>query len=177
MRRVAGIGVFLLLLPVIASPAGSAADRTPPKIVKAAMGDADHDGKADRVVVTYTERVSHALDADGHYPFKVQNYVVKSVGGAASAKTLVLTLKEKAAPDGNARPSVTYARTQARPVRDGAGNEAANQTFAGTFPVLGVFVALTGDDVNPGTQSSPLRHVQAGVEKASTVGAQNVFVA
>jgi hypothetical protein len=87
------------------------------------MEDADGDFRADRLRVTYSERVRHAADTDGRYPFAVAGYRVRSVG-AARGKTVVLALVETTAPDEAARPWVAYRRTRSKPVRDRAGNQA-----------------------------------------------------
>jgi hypothetical protein len=121
----------------VALPIGAAAavppDRTPPRIKTAVMKDTDHDGKADVLLLTYTERVTHLRDSDGRYPFKVAGYRLRSVG-RASGKTIALALVEKAAPDGTAKPGITYRRTVSKPVRDRARNQAKAQTFRGTQP-------------------------------------------
>lgn len=44
---------------LVAVPA-QAADTKAPKIVRATMGDADGDDHADRLVLTYSEKISHA---------------------------------------------------------------------------------------------------------------------
>jgi len=128
LRLLLVLGV-LALFPV--GTAMAAPDRTPPKMKAAVMKDADHDGRADTLVLTFTERVVHRRDADGRYPFTVTGYGLRSVG-AASGKTIVLALVEKASPDGTAKPGVTYRRTTSKPVRDRAGNQAPRHTFRGT---------------------------------------------
>jgi hypothetical protein len=120
--------VLLLVLPATAH----AADRTPPKLVKAEVRDADHDGRADAVLVTFSERIRHTKDTSKPFPLSVAGYTVKSVG-AASGKTVLVKLAEKAAPDYAARPKVTYKRTTSKPVRDRAGNQARAQRFSGTL--------------------------------------------
>lgn len=124
--------VVALVVAFVAIPVASAADRKPPRIVGAQMLDADRDGKADRVKLTYTERIRHALDKKG-FPFTVVGYKVKRVN-KASGKTLVILLAEQAAADPTAAPAVRYKRTTQQPVRDRAGNQAAKQTFKGTLP-------------------------------------------
>ena len=134
-------GLLLLGTILAASGAVAAPDRKAPKIVGAVMQDADGDYRGDRVVLTYSEAVRHARDTDGRYPFRVAGYTIASVG-AASGKKLTLLLVEKAAPDGAARPAVTYSRTTSKPVTDRARNQAARQTFGavrahGGFPPVG----------------------------------------
>jgi hypothetical protein len=122
------IGAIVLL--GLAAPAAPA-DRTAPKITAAAMRDSDHDGKADRVVLTYSERISHPLDTRG-FPFAVTGYRITRVDAARRSKTLVIRLKEKAAADPLAEPTVVYLRTQKQRVRDRAGNQARAQVFTKT---------------------------------------------
>ncbi len=80
------------------------------------MTDSNGNGKVDRVLLAYGEKVKHALDTDGKYPLTVAGYKVTRVG-AASGKTLTLMLKEKTSADPNAKPSVKYTRSSADPVR------------------------------------------------------------
>jgi hypothetical protein len=117
--------MILVLAPTAAT------DRKPPRIMTAAMLDADADSRADRVRLTYSERVRHRVDADGRYPFAVSGYRIRSVGKAAG-KTLTVLLVEKTQPDPNAAPAIRYRRTSAQPVRDRAGNQALAQLFART---------------------------------------------
>jgi hypothetical protein len=132
MRVIASVGLLLIGL-VLAMPSSAAGDRKAPKILTAAMLDADGDYRADRVVLTYSERVKHPTDSDGMYPLTVTGYRIRSVG-AARGKTLVLALVEKADPDHTAAPSLRYRRTQSKPVTDKAGNQAAAQIFRRTRP-------------------------------------------
>ena len=87
----------LVALVVVLGPA-AAPDRKPPRFVAAAMIDADNDARADRVRLTYSERVRHGADRDGRYPFTVTGYRILSAG-KASGKALVLLLVEHAQPD------------------------------------------------------------------------------
>jgi hypothetical protein len=121
--------IALLILPVAA--ASAAPDRKPPRIVTVALQDTDRDFRADHVRLTYSERIRHARDADGKYPFTIAGYRIRSVG-AASGRGIVITLVEKLAPDPAAKPAVRYRRTTSKPVRDRAGNQATRQAFART---------------------------------------------
>ncbi len=95
------------------------------------MQDADGDTLADRILLTYSERIRHGVDHDGKYPYVVTGYRIRSVG-AAKGKTITLALVEKATPDPNAKPAVRYRRTKSKPVRDRSGNQAAAQVFRAT---------------------------------------------
>ena len=121
---------ILLLAPLAARGGASAArpDTRPPKIVAAALLDTNGDFRADRVRLVYSERIRHARDRDGTYPFAVSGYRVRSIG-AATGKTLLVFLIEKAAPDQSSRPAIRYRRTLAKPVLDRAGNQAIAQFF------------------------------------------------
>ena len=121
--------LVLAVVPLAASAARP--DTTSPRIVAAVLQDVNRDYRADRVRVTFSERIRHARDADGTYPFSVAGYRVGSVG-AANGKTIVIALAEKPSVDSAARPAVRYRRTNAKPVADRAGNQAAAQTFRRT---------------------------------------------
>ena len=123
--------VVLAALAIVLAPAAAAPDRKPPRIVAAAMIDADANGRADRVRVTYSERIRHLADRDGRYPFAVSGYRIRSIG-KASGKALVIVLVEQAEPDAAAAPVIRYGRTRSKPVRDRAGNQALKQVFGKT---------------------------------------------
>ena len=103
-RRVNRPTVPIAHLALAAALAGSAwtttaapseaADLRSPRIVAAAMRDADGDARADRVRLTYSERVRHAADRDGRYPFRVAGYRIAAVGKAKGRK-LVVRLAER----------------------------------------------------------------------------------
>jgi hypothetical protein len=116
---------------LIAEPA-SALKR--PHIVRAVMGDADRDDRADRVTLTYNEQLSYPGDSDGTYPFAVSGFTVRSVK-AAVGKKIIVVLREPAAPDIAATPTVTYTRTTDQPVTDHNGIQARSQTFSTTIPL------------------------------------------
>ena len=106
----------------------AAPDRTPPRIVSAVMVDLNGNARAERVRLTYSERVRHARDNDGNYSFVVVGYRVLVVG-AATGRSLVLLVKERVSADSAARPAVRYRKTSSKPVLDGAGNQASAQAF------------------------------------------------
>ena len=133
MTRLWTSAIAVLVAMVLVLAPAAAADRKPPRIVTAAMLDADADSRADRVRLTYSERVRHRVDADGRYPFAVAGYRIRSVG-KATGRTLTVLLVEKAQPDPSAAPAIRYRRTSAQPVRDRAGNQAVAQRFARTKP-------------------------------------------
>jgi len=122
---------LLLLMLAAASSSPAARDKRPPKIVGAAMADADRDGRGDALRVTYSEQVRHARDANGTYPFAIAGYRIRSIG-LASGREVVVRLVERRAADTKARPVVRYRRTASQPVSDGSGNQAVAQTFRGT---------------------------------------------
>lgn len=100
---------------VVASSPLAAPDQRAPRIVRAVMQDADGDGLADRVRLTYSERVRHRADRDGSYPFRVSGYRVRSVGRAGGRSVVVMLVEQ----DGAAQPSVRYRRTGAIRLRIG----------------------------------------------------------
>ncbi len=124
--------VVLLAAIVVLGP-GASQDGKPPRIVAAAMVDADNNARADRVRLTYSEGIRHTADRDGGYPFAVSGYRIRSVG-RASAKALVIVLVEHAQPDPAGVPRIRYRQTRSKPVTDGADNQALTQIFARTRP-------------------------------------------
>jgi len=128
VSRLTTIPVTLLAAAVAVFAPSAARDRKPPRIVSAAMVDANGDFRADRVRLVYSERIRHAPDRDGHYPLAVAGYRIRFVG-AASGRTLLVFLSEKRTSDGNVRPAIRYRRTTAKPVGDPAGNQAVAQLF------------------------------------------------
>jgi hypothetical protein len=122
---------LLALVPAAVAGAASAVGPPPPRIVAAALRDADGDFRADALRLTYSQPVRHARDADGTYPFAVAGYRIRSVG-ASGGRVLVLGLRELAGPDPAARPSVRYRPTRSKPVVNRQGKQAAAQLFRGT---------------------------------------------
>jgi hypothetical protein len=117
---------------LVLSAAGAVgSDHRAPRLVAAAMEDADGDSRADRVRLTYSERVRHRADRDGRYPFTVNGYRIRAIG-PTSTRVLLIQLVEKPGPDPLAHPSVRYLRTPRQPVRDLAGNQAVAQLFIRT---------------------------------------------
>lgn len=158
----AAAAALLLSFAGIATPSGAAT--IVPKITKAFMKDADRDDHADRVQLTYNVPVTHASDADGTYPFSVASYTITKVGAASGSLKLMVFLQEKASPDIAAAPSVTYTQTSSKPVTDGAGTQAANQTFTKTKPLDldgDGYTAVGGDcapknaSIHPGALDDP----------------------
>src|SRR5688572_29870426 len=98
---IAAVGVAATVVAALSA----APDARPPRIVAAKMQDVDADTRADRLRLTYSERVRHAVDRDGSFPFRVAGYRVRSVG-KASSRTLVLSLVERPTADHDARPAV-----------------------------------------------------------------------
>ena len=131
LKRLITGSVAALVAATVTTTLTAAGDAKPPRIVAAVMQDADGDGHADRVGLVYSERVRHASDRDGKYPFVVSGYKIRAVG-AANANTVVLTLVEKAGIDDAARPSIRYGRTKRGSILDGAKNQAATQVFRAT---------------------------------------------
>ncbi|HEY2935098.1 MAG TPA: hypothetical protein VGJ25_00775 [Gaiellaceae bacterium] len=158
-------------------PVASGLDATPPKIKKADMVDQNGNGRVDRVVLTYSETVDHPLDTDGVYPFTVAGYSISSVEAVSRSRFLPIIVVEKATPDLTAKPKITYAQTGSQPVTDLAGNQAAAQNWSFTFPAKAVYVSITGSDANPGTQTLPMRTINAGVTQAVALAARDVFAA
>ena len=126
--------VALGLLPI--SPASAARNR-PPKIKKAVLKDTDADGMANKVVLTYNERINHKLDTS-RFPFRVEGYRIMKVNAARRSTTLVIVVKEN--PNAPAKPaSIRYARTRKQPVKDLKKMQAAKQLL--TRNIIGLTVA------------------------------------
>ncbi|MCX6401040.1 MAG: hypothetical protein NTX33_14075 [Propionibacteriales bacterium] len=121
------------VLGAVPAPAAHASN-VAPKIVAATMMDTDLDDKADRVKLTYSEAINHALDTSS-FPFKVAGYTVTKVSSASASKTLYVYITEKATADIAAVPTVSYAKTSSQAVKDTEGLQALAQTFSGTKPV------------------------------------------
>jgi hypothetical protein len=123
--------LLALAVPVVILPgAGSSAspDRKPPRIVAAVVQDTNRDFRADRVRLTFSERVRHPRDTDGKYPFVVGGYRISSIA-AAAGRNVVLVLVERSSLDAAVRPSIRYRPTGSKPVTDRAGNQASAQVF------------------------------------------------
>ncbi len=84
----AGRIALLVTVAVVAVADGAAAVKRPPRVVSAALEDVDGNFRADALRLTYSQKVRHAVDRDGHYPFSVSGYRIRSVG-AASGRVLV----------------------------------------------------------------------------------------
>jgi hypothetical protein len=59
----------VLVAVTVVATLSAAPDTRPPRIVTAAMQDADGDFHADRLRLIYSERIRHASDRDGKYPY------------------------------------------------------------------------------------------------------------
>jgi hypothetical protein len=160
MRNVLKVAIALALVAGLV-PAANAADRTSPRIVKARMKDRDNDGKADRIVLTYSEKIRHRRDRDGRYPFKVGTYRIKQVKAARNSRKLVIVLAEKGKLDGGAHPAVTYSRTRKQPVRDAARNQARGQRFTKTLS-WGVRFTVSRAGTGAGTVTSTPQGLDCG---------------
>jgi hypothetical protein len=126
------LGVGLVAAVVVLTAAGAVgSDHRSPRVVAAAMEDANGNSRADRVRVTYSERVRHRPDRDGRYPFTVAGYRIRAIG-PTSSRVLLIQLVEKPDPDPGAHPAIRYGRPRTQPVRDLAGNQAVAQLFTGT---------------------------------------------
>ncbi len=184
MKIAAAVALFAFLVLVSSAPA---ADRAAPKITSAVMQDADRDGRADGVLVTFSEKIRHASDTKKPFPLAVAGYTVKSVG-AAKGKTVLVKLVEKGAADYAARPKTSYARTKSKPVSDRAGNQATNQRFSGTLAhgrdrdgdghASPSDCAPDNGSVHPGATDLPdLSFADANCDGIDGNEAQSVFVA
>lgn len=139
VRKLSPLALLALAASVLVATSLGATDTRAPRIVSAAMLDADGDARADRVRLTFSERVRRAADRDGRYPFTVAGYRIRSVS-AARGRTLVIFLAEKRAPDPASRPSIRYRRTSSNPLEDTSGKQAAAQTFKRTRSYGGTLV-------------------------------------
>jgi len=128
VSRLWAIPVALVTAAVVVFAPAAARDHKPPRIVAAAMIDANRDLRADRVRLTYSEPIRHRADRDGHYPLAVVGYRIRWIG-AARDRSLVVFLAEKRTPDARAQPTIHYRHTGSKPVRDRAGNQAVAQLF------------------------------------------------
>ncbi|MEJ7791884.1 MAG: hypothetical protein WKF65_07940 [Gaiellaceae bacterium] len=128
MRRSFPIGLLVLLAVLPVAGPSAAPDLRAPRIVAAVVQDGNGDFRADRVRVTFSERVRHVRDADGAYPLVVAGYRVGSIA-AARGKVVVVVLVERSSVDAAVRPLIRYRRSSSEPVLDAAGNQARVQVF------------------------------------------------
>jgi hypothetical protein len=136
LRSLGAIVGLLLGTLIPLSETSLAADTVAPRMTGSQMQDLDGNNRSDSLLLTYSEKIKHPFDGDGNYPFSVDGYkVIKVKGADGTTKKLSLVLKELGAPDLSADPDVTYTRTNNKPVRDRADNQARNQTFTQTTPL------------------------------------------
>lgn len=138
-------------------------DRKPPRIKHARMVDSDGNMFADKVVLTYNERVRHKRDADGKYPFRIAGYDIASVRRAKGRK-VTIKLGEAALPDGLAIPSIRYRRVKNQGVRDRAGHQARKQKFTKTRPFADAVVVTLNREGDGTVASLPLPFINCGEE-------------
>ena len=131
MRRILvalGLVAWAVFIPLSSVPAHAAGA---PTITAAVALDQNGDDHVDGIQLTYSTKVVHALDKDHSYPFSVAGYKITKVG-KAKGTSLTISLKQLAAKDIEATPSVSYAPTGSDPVTSKSGVQAAAQTFTGT---------------------------------------------
>ena len=87
MTRISAMVVAIGLTAIFVVAPAASPDRKPPRIVVAAMLDVDGDSLADRLRLTYSERVRHSADRDRRYPFEVSGYRIRSVGKASEGRS------------------------------------------------------------------------------------------
>ena len=121
------LAAFVMVGALLPASAGAAAGR--PRIVKAAVIDANGDQSADKVVLTYSEKIRHRRDDDGRYPFRIEGFTIRAIKAAKGTKLLTILLKPHKASDVGRRAVVTYRHTQKGAVTDRAKNQAVEQTF------------------------------------------------
>ena len=119
------------------------------------MRDLDSDGRADRVVLRYSEPVRHRRDADERYPFSVDGYDISLVRAARETPWLVIEVKEKVDPDPSARPVVRYRHTRRGAVRDLSAYQAVEQTISDVLPLSFVVAVTTGGSGSGTVVSTP----------------------
>jgi hypothetical protein len=140
-------------------------DDVAPVLLSATTGDADGDGRIDRVALRFSENVEHATEASPA-SFTVTGYTVTSAT-AANGPEVSLVLDEGPAADTAAQPAVNYTPDGQEDIRDPAGNFAPAATIAaatdGARPTL--LSAETRDADDDGrldglatTWSEPLVH-------------------
>lgn len=114
LRVLLAVMIVSALMPL--APASAAPRNRAPRIIKAEMKDANGNGLADRIVLTYNEKIRHKVDIS-RFPFVVQGYKIARVGAARGSLKLGIVLRENA--NAPAKPlSVKYTRTRKQPVLD-----------------------------------------------------------
>jgi hypothetical protein len=165
MKKLFGSTLVLVILATnvgASLPAAGAASGRRPRMARAVVQDADRDGRADRVVVTYRSRIRHRKDTDGSYPFRVAGYGIRSVK-AARGRRLVILLSEAADRDPTAHPAVRYRNTRRQPVTSLSGRRAARQRF-GRSRSWGVMLTVA----NTGAGAGRVNSTPAGISCAAS---------
>src|SRR5689334_10560770 len=130
-RRLLASSVAALAVWVasFAAPALAAGSTAAPRVKYAIALDANGNDHIDGLRLIYDQRIGHAPDTGGAFPFSVDGYTVTGVG-AAQGRHIDITVAERpGAPDVHARPSVTYTPTAGRPsVVSMSGLQAVAQT-------------------------------------------------
>jgi len=124
------------------------ADGAAPVVVAAITQDTGgQPGRIDAVTVAFSEPVAHPRDAGGSIPFLLSERNVTSVE-PATGRYIQVRIAEASAADSGERPSVRYVPGVGLPVKDAAGNDAA-ESFVnaadGVAPVLLTAVTADGD--------------------------------
>ena len=127
-------------------------------------------GHLDALTVAFSEPVAHPRDAGGNYPFLLSGRQVTSVE-PASGRNVQVRMAEAAAGDTGERPSVRYIPGSGLPVRDGAGNQAAEGFIAAVDAVAPVLMsASTADDDSDGRIDRFALHFSEAVQHGSEDG-------
>ena len=135
LRILLAVMIVSALMPL---GTASAARNRAPRILKAVMKDTNGNGLADRVVLTYSEKVRHKADFS-KFPFVVQGYRIAKIGAVSGKNVLGIALTENAnAPKKPA--SIKYTRTRKQPVLDLKRMQAAKQLL--TKNIIGLPVAV-----------------------------------
>lgn len=127
------------------APAGSVAqpgDGAAPVLVAAATGDANANGRIDRIEALFSEGVGHPADSDGSYPISLSDgYAISGAGlpALAGGTSMSVPLSERSSADTGAAPALGYATASSGAIADAAGNQPPAKTYSG----------LTRDDAAP----------------------------
>ena len=165
-RVVRGAIALALLLGLVPMGAAQAAVNKPPRIKKAELKDKDGDGLADRIVLTYNERINHKLDTS-RFPFRVEGYRILKVNGARRSLKLTILLKENE--NAPLKPaSVKYSRTRKQPVKDLKKKQAAKQLL--TRNITGLTATPPPPPPGPPAASPPRTTAAARTPGGGTTG-------
>jgi hypothetical protein len=168
------------------SSVSDASDGARPVLLSVETGDVDDDGRIDRLASTWSESLVHADDTSAPFAVSASGFSVARVR-AAAGDDLAIDLTEPAGSDTGSKPNVTYLGDDDAKIRDAAGLEPEERTWAGlTVDALNprLVSATTGDTDSDGELDSiavrfseSVVHAQEASPGSFTAGAFTILSA